>query len=489
MIEYAHDSIVVIGGDGTLAFNSPAAEWGLGFGAEENIGKDAFRLMHPDDVAAAREVFAGILGERGGIRFMEFRLRRADGTWRWFEAAGRNLLQDPDIGGVVVTYRDITDRREAAEALRRKDEQLQHARKFEALGRLAGGVAHDFNNLLTVIRGYAQMVRRQLGDAHPLRGDLDEIARATERAAEMIGQLRAFSRGQVLRPEVVELNAVVREAARTLPPLVGAGITVDVATDAGAGWVRADPAQLHRVILNLAANARDAMPSGGTLAVATAFEPGGEGGWSVLSVTDQGAGMDDVTLSHLFEPFFSTKGAGKGTGLGLATSYGIIAQSGGRIDVHSAPGRGTTFRVSLPAVEPPPTRPAVRPERVRRAAGGATILLVEDVANVRTMTRLMLAAGSYRVLEAGDAPEALRVAAAHPGRIDLLLTDIQMPGPDGIHLARELTAAAPQLRVLFMSSVVDRAAVLADSGIAGAVFVEKPFDESVLLDAVREALS
>jgi nitrogen-specific signal transduction histidine kinase/ActR/RegA family two-component response regulator len=387
---------------------------------------------------------------------------------------------------------DVTARHEL-------EDRLRQAQKMEAVGRLAGGVAHDFNNLLQVIQGHARFALEALPEPGDLREDLEAVYAASERAARLTRQLLAFSRKQILQPRELDLNAVVRGVMPMLGRLIGEDIAVVTHLAPRLGAVTADPAQLEQVLVNLAVNARDAMPEGGTLGIETADValdaaacerrdgPVAPGAYVRLAVRDTGAGMDEATRARAFEPFFTTKAPGKGTGLGLATVYGIVRQSGGCVTVSSAPGAGTTVVVELPRTSAPePARPAADAPAPGRGTG--TVLLVEDDATVRQFVRRVLEWQGYAVLEAAHGPDALRVAAEHGGRIDLVLTDVVMPGMSGRALAEALTASRPGLRVLFMSGYTDDEILRRGLGTTGVALLEKPFTAEALRDAVRREL-
>jgi two-component system cell cycle sensor histidine kinase/response regulator CckA len=389
-------------------------------------------------------------------------------------------------------------RRRAEAEVRALEEQLRHSQKLEAIGQLAGGIAHDFNNLLTVINGYCDRLLAIAGDGSPIRADLDLIQKAGRRATALTTQLLAFSRRQVLQPRVIELNAIVLDVDKMLKRVIGEQITTLTALDPELGAVHADPGQIELVILNLAINARDAMLAGGTLTIETANvevrrdAPSsfglGPGQYVSLVVRDTGHGMDDRTLSRVFEPFFTTKEVGKGTGLGLPTVYGIVKQSGGEVGVESTLGHGTTVRVFLPRVEGgvAAVPAAVVPSTVAR--GLETVLLVEDEDLVRELVREFLESAGYEVLEAHDAEDAVRLAraAAHP--IDLLVTDIVLPGMNGPDLAKRLREIVPRLRALYVSGYPGDAMFRQGAFEPGLAFLAKPFTRHVLTQRVREIL-
>jgi CheY-like chemotaxis protein len=369
---------------------------------------------------------------------------------------------------------------------------------MEAIGRLAGGVAHDFNNLLTVIRGHGDLAMRKLAGDHPMRRNLLEIGLAAERASALTHQLLAFSRKQVLQPRILDLGEVVERMSTLLQRLIGEDVELVTRRRGDLGSVRADPAQMEQVIVNLAVNARDAMPHGGVLTLELAnveldetFAHGHAGmtagPYVVFSVTDTGHGMDEDTKARIFEPFFTTKEAGKGTGLGLPTVYGIVKQSDGFIWVYSEPGQGTTFKIHLPRVDQAPERLSSRPGQAAAGQGTETVPLVEDEAPLRALLREVLESLGYRVLEAGLGPEALRIGREHRGPIHLLLTDLVMPRMTGRELADRLSCLRPDLKVLFMSGYGVGAAPRQEIP-SDAAYIEKPFAAEAMGGAIRALL-
>src|SRR6267143_1512385 len=401
-------------------------------------------------------------------------------------------IRPPEEHARLVLARDVS-------AQRQLEEQLRQSQKMEAVGQLAGGIAHDFNNLLTAILGSTQLLLHNTPAGDPRREDAEEIRHAGLRAAELTRQLLAFSRRQVLAPKVLDLNAVVANMDRMLRRLLGEDVELATSLEPAAGAVNADPGQLEQVLLNLAVNARDAMPGGGRLSIGTTRftlheehverrhrMPAGD--YVCLVVADTGVGMDETTQAHLFEPFFTTKAVGKGTGLGLATVYGIVKQSGGYIWVYSEPGHGTTVKIYLPRVpgvaEAPV--PVTEPKPVR--GGDETVLLVEDAAPVRTLARRSLEARGYRVLEAPDGPSALALSASHGGGLDILVTDVVMPGMSGRELAERLAPQRPSMKVLYTSGYTDDTMVRQGVLTAGVAFLQKPFVPDTLARKVRDVL-
>jgi PAS domain S-box-containing protein len=446
--------------------------------------------IHPDD----RSRIGDTAVTRQATEYdAEYRIVRPDGSHRWIrdrafpvkDAHGRVIR----VAGVA---EDITERREL-------EAQLHHAQKMEAVGRLAGGVAHDFNNLLTIITGYSDLLLESLEadeDARPL---VEQIRKAGERSAALTRQLLALSRKQVLAPKVIDLNTQVRETESILRRVIGEDIELTTALRAQPGRIRADPGQLDQLLLNLAVNARDAMPHGGTLTIETRditlnkndvrvhghVRPGP---YVLLVMTDSGVGMSAEIQQHLFEPFFTTKEPGKGTGLGLAVVHGFVKQSGGHIDIHSKEGVGTSVRVYLPQVEQSVTRKESAAASSLMPRGSETILLVEDEDAVRNLTSLVLRNCGYRLLEAGDGEHALRACARFDGAIDLIVTDVVMPGMSGRIVVDRLRALYPQVKVLYMSGYTDDTVVRQGIFEADVNFLQKPFTATALALKVREAL-
>ena len=472
LIENASDAVTMLSADGTSLYESPSVERVLGYPPEELLGTKTFSLLHPDDREPVARTFAAMLAGEEPMPIVA-RLRHRDGNWRTVEAIGRRRSQDGEWV-VVVNYRDVTDQRLL-------QEQLLHAQKLESIGRLAGGVAHDFNNLLTAIGGYSEFLVASFDDDDPRRADALEIVRASDRAAALTSQLLAFSRHQVLLAEILDLGDVVEELERLISGLLGDDVELSTSVTPGCR-VRADGGQIEQVITNLVLNARDAMPAGGKVELAVTCIDGEV----ELTVTDTGVGMDAETVPHIFEPFFTTKDAGKGTGLGLATVYGIVKQSGGGISVTSEPGEGSTFRIVLPlSVDDDPV-PVERLERTTERNAIEGVLVAEDEETIRSLLGEVLTRSGYKVFAAPNGDEAIRLLKQHLGEIDLLLTDVVMPGMSGPDLARAAARLSPNLRVLYTSghaSEPDEA--FEDPDVA---FIGKPFSPAELVSKVRDVL-
>jgi len=377
--------------------------------------------------------------------------------------------------------------------------QLRQSQKMEAVGRLAGGVAHDFNNLLMVIKGHTELLLGALTPGDSIARKIEQIDRSADRATTLTRQLLAFSRLQVLQPQIINLNSVVEEMGKLLPRLIGEDIELILRPDQKLGTIRADASQMEQVIMNLAVNSRDAMPTGGKLLIGTRncdldqsytashplMKPGS---YVLLDVTDTGTGMDEETQAHIFEPFFTTKEKGKGTGLGLATVYGIVKQSGGFIWVYSELGKGTSFKIYLPRVNEAEVHIGAPKPVAELPVGTETVLLTEDEQDVREIAREFLESGGYKVIEAKNGREAITIAAEHRGKIDLLVTDMVMPGMTGQELAVHLQQEHPGVSVVFMSGYSEHAATEMANADPSVRLLTKPFSRSAILRTVREIL-
>jgi PAS domain S-box-containing protein len=456
-------------------------------------------FVHADDRAAVRDLVAGALDRREAYE-VEHRVVRPDGSLRWVRQKADFIPGvDGRPGRMVGTVQDITERHEL-------EGQLRQSQKMEAVGRLAGGIAHDLNNALTAIAGYAELALGAIPAEHAARTDIEEIRRAAERAGSVTRQLLAFSRKQLFEPRLVDLNDLVGSLGRLLERLLGADIAIETSMAPDLPAIVGDPGQLEQAIINLSVNARDAMPSGGRITLATSFDtvdeeysrshmPMQPGRYVTLRVSDTGTGMSRETLTHIFEPFFTTKDPGKGTGLGLTMVYATIKQVGGFLFVESEIGRGTTFHIHfppapMPAVAAEPARStAGAPETTRGPApgGGETLLVVEDEPAVRSLVAAALGRDGFQLLLASSADEALALARQQLGAIDLLLTDAIMPGKSGIDLANALVAERPDLPVILMSGYTEQ--TLDMTGLSRPVsLLQKPFTPRELRQRVRDVL-
>ena len=492
VVEDAPYGIYRTNGEGQLFRVNPALQKILGYDDSAELLKANLELQIFRSAMEYRRLFE-LLNRVDDFKDVEAEWKRKDGTPITVLCSGRRIARSDEQPVYFEMFvEDITEKRIL-------ERQLRMTSKMEAVGRLSGGIAHDFNNLLGVIIGYSQVLKRALGPENPLTEHADEIEKAGDRAAALTRQLLAFSRQQILTPTVLNLNDLVLDMQKMLPRLIREDITVSIALDEELGSVRADRNQIEQVILNLAVNARDAMSAGGRLRIDTKnvrldelyarSHPGAKPGEYVcLSVTDSGTGMDPETIAHIFEPFFTTKELGKGTGLGLATVYGIVKQSGGYVWVDSELGKGAAFQVFLPRVAQIADLQAVRPYLDENLRGSETILLVEDAAPLRKLAVSFLSSHGFEVLSAPDAEEALKIAAAHAGAIQLLVTDVVMPGQNGRVLAERLVASYPKIKVLYISGYND--SFIAGHGILdpGSILLNKPFTEEALIHKVREVL-
>ncbi|HYJ48007.1 MAG TPA: ATP-binding protein, partial [Pyrinomonadaceae bacterium] len=490
--EQTADSVVITNAQGIIEYVNPAFERVTGYTEEEVLGNNS-RIIKSGKVEETiyEEMWETIL--RGDVWAGNLLNRKKDGTL--FE---EHVTISPVRDGAGAITNFIAVKQDVTRETRLED-QLRQSQKMEAVGRLAGGVAHDFNNLLTAITGYSDLTLRKLNQNDPLRRNLEEVKKASERASGLTRQLLAFSRKQIMQTKVLDLNAVISDMNKMLPRLIGEDIKIAIDTSADLGRVKADPGQIEQVILNLVVNARDAMSDGGTLTIRTSNANVDErlarsyptvqpGRYVLLEVSDTGCGMDAMTQQHIFEPFFTTKEIGKGTGLGLSTVFGIVKQSGGNIAVCSEVGRGTTFNVYLPRVDECADSLEAPPFNAQIMGGSETVLLVEDDDLVRGIARTTLEMCGYKVLEAANGGEALLISRDNDCNIALLLTDLVMPRMNGRTLAREICSLCPEIKVLFMSGYTDD--VIAPHGISEErlAFIHKPFSPEALSQKVREVL-
>ena len=491
LVENSSDALLLIDVEGRVTYLTPSSERHLGWKREQMINRSIFDFVHPDDRDLVGHRMAEAIEHPLRPISQEVRFQHADGEWRIMEGVGVNRLGDPSVGAIVVNVRDVTDRR-------RLEDQLRQSQKMEAVGQLAGGVAHDFNNLLTAILGYCSLMLDEVPQEDPLRPDLMEIQAAGERAAALTRQLLAFSRRQMLQPQVVDINTLIRQLEKLLRRLISEDVELVTSLAGDLPPVRVDPASIEQILVNLAVNARDAMPVGGRLTFETQSVEIDEayalkhvamhsGTYVMLAIGDTGRGMDAATRARVFEPFFTTKEQGRGSGLGLATVYGIVKQSGGFIWVYSEVGHGTVFKVYLP---PAKTRAIPRPSEMRpreSAHGWETVLLVEDEDAVRALAREVLRRHGYIVLEARHGVDALRIAERHPDTIHLMVTDVVMPHMSGRELAERLSTVRPHMKVLFMSGYTDHALMHRELA-PGSAFLQKPFTPEVFARKVRHVL-
>ena len=453
-------------------------------------------LITEEDQGRVRAAIDGVVWGDEQNYAIEHRVSWPDGSVHWLECKGQVYrAANGTPTRMAGTVADISARKQAEVALRESEEQLRQSQKMEAIGRLAGGVAHDFNNLLTAIGGYSSLALLEFPLDDPRREYLEEIQRASERGASLTKQLLAAGRKQVLAPRLLDLNALVDDLTSLLRRVIGEDVELEWERGSAPAVVLADAGQLEQIIMNLAVNSRDAMPHGGTLSIASSNVQVADGdprapagSYVVLSVTDSGQGMDEATLARMFEPFFTTKEPGKGTGLGLSTVYGIVQQLSGEIRARSALGRGTQFEIYLP--EQDRGLLSVRPQSIAPAARGGkeTVLLVEDESQVRKLIFEVLRARGYQVLAAKDGLEAIPLQEQYAERIDLLITDVVMPGMSGRELAEHVVATRPELKVLFISGYTDDAVLRLGKSGPGTSFLQKPFALDALLQRVRALL-
>lgn len=501
LLDTLTEGIVACDADGKLTlFNSAMREayglepatvaperWAEHYGIFSPDGK---AKLEPNQVP----LYRALQGE--SLRDVEIALGPTGGPFRNFLVSGQPIIDDKHRKlGAVVALHDVSKNKSL-------EFQLAQSQKMEAIGTLAGGIAHDFNNLLTAILGYSDLLKGQIGNDSLLLENVEEIRKAGERAASLTRQLLAFSRRQVIEPKVVDLNAIVADMDRMLRRLIGEDVNLSSVMQPDLGRAKVDPGQIEQVVMNLAVNARDAMPGGGRLTIETgnqdfdeeyarAHIPARPGRYVMLAVSDTGAGMDEQTRARIFEPFFTTKESGKGTGLGLSTVYGIVKQSGGFIWVYSEPGQGTTFKIYFPRVDEPVAKrvSAATPEEPKDSRGAETLLLVEDEKAVRKIARIVLERAGYRVLEAVDGSEAVNVARNFEGEIHLLLSDSVMPGLPVRELIASFSALRPKASLLLMSGYTSEAVTRTGLFESGIPFLQKPFSAQTLTEKVKNVLN
>jgi PAS domain S-box-containing protein len=489
-IEQSAEAVVITDTHGSIEYVNPAFTRITGYSREEALGQNPRILKSgKHDLAFYQQLWATIL--KGEIWHGEIINRRKDGSLYTAEMGIAPVRSTRgEVTHYIATKEDVTKRRSM-------EAQLRQVLKMEAIGQLAGGVAHDFNNLLTIISGYGQLLQEHLSSGD--LGYVEEILKASDRATALTRQLLAFSRRQILAPQVLDLNSVVANLEKMLRRLIGENIELTTVQQSGLGRVKADPGQVEQVIINLAVNARDAMPEGGKLTIETAnVDLDGTyarrhagvlpGPYVMVAVSDTGIGMNAETLAHMFEPFFTTKEKGKGTGLGLATVYGIVKQSVGYTAVYSEPGHGSTFKVYLPRVEEAVTEAPSGSRNPELVKGSETVLVAEDEEGVRSLVCETLESLGYKVLEAREPGEALTIVEQYTEPIHLLLTDVVMPHMSGKELANRLATTRPEAKVLYMSGYTDNAVFIHGVLESGRFFLQKPFAPGALLRKVREVL-
>ncbi len=495
----ANEIIYTLSPDGVFTFVSPAWTRFLGHPVEEVEGSHFAPFVHPDDVPACKAFLDKVMSTGLPQEGVTYRVKHRDGTWRWHTSVGSAVA---GAGGRPAYYvgiaQDITWKKRAEEEKANLEEKLFQAQKMESIGRLAGGVAHDFNNMLNVILGYAELIRLETPSRDKLLQHIEEIERAAGQARDVTRQLLAFSRKQVISPVPLDVNDVIGENRETLARLIGEDVDLRFFPGAGLWRVRLDPSQLNQIVYNLAINAHDAMPDGGRLTIETAnasldetycrdhpgFNPGD---YVRLTVSDDGVGMDRETMSHLFEPFFTTKEVGKGTGLGMATVYGIVKQNGGFLNVYSEPGKGTSLHIYFRKDTDAPPPPA-KPVETETPAGEGLVMVVEDDDLVRSITTVELEKLGYRVVSLKSPEEALSLCGRDGPAFKLLITDVIMPGMNGIELKNRMSALRPGTKVLFMSGYT--ADAIGHHGVLEKKlhFLQKPFSLNELAKKVREAI-
>jgi hypothetical protein len=495
LLESASQAIIAVDRAGRIVLANRRADEIFGYSREELLGA-RIEMLLPVSLSSRhvhdRDQYFAHPHVRPMGSGIDLAARRKDGAEFPVEVS-LSYVEAEDGMYAIAFVSDISQRK-------RLEEQLLHAQKMEAVGRLAGGVAHDFNNMLTVIAGYNRMILDELSPLDPLRGYAEEVLKAADRAGALTNQLLAFSRRQIMRPRVISVNSVLTQTEKMLHRLIGEDVDLVMRLGAGTGNIKADPLHVEQAVVNLAVNARDAMPLGGRLTIETGnvhldqnyarthmgVHPGE---FVLIAVSDNGHGMDAETRRRIFEPFFTTKEKGKGTGLGLATVYGMIKQAGGDIWVYSEPGQGSTFKLYFPRVAEPATDSPDGDLSVANRSGGETILVVEDEKAVRDLTVRMLEHLGYAILTASGGDEALEITRTHQGTIHLLLTDVVMPGMSGRHLADHLLQQRPGTKVLFLSGYTENTVVHHGVLDAGVNFLPKPFSRESLAKKLREVLA
>jgi PAS domain S-box-containing protein len=486
LLLHSADIVSLLDAEGRLLFNSAAAERISGFSVDDLEGVDTFQFIHPEDQPAVAEAYQQVLARPGAVMTVQYRYRTKAGGWTWMEAVASNRLDDPEVRGVVANSRDISERKRAEEERDRLEAQLVHRQRLESLGTLAGGIAHDFNNLLSGLSAHVELAAAASTEPE-VRAELDEARAVLVRAAAITRQLLGLARRQAASPVTFDLAEALARLGPLLQRLLGGRVGVELARPPGPLWVRLDPAQLEQVVVNLATNARDAMPDGGRLRLeARAVPPeAGEAAAAValLEVADDGCGIAPEHLPRVLEPFFTTKEVGRGTGLGLSVTHGIVTQAGGTIRLDSRPGEGTTVRIRLPLAAPPAAADAAAGRRAvaTRARPGERVLLADDDDQVRRATGRMLRWLGWDVDEARDGEEAVEAVRAAPGAHAAAVLDLRMPRLGGLEAAERLAELAPDLPMVLVTGYAE--------GVEGRDDVlVKPYDAATLGERLREAI-
>jgi PAS domain S-box-containing protein len=497
MIDLSPDMTIVSNGEGLSEFISSQIEKVTGYSVDDFIGKGFPDIIHPDDMGIVQEKFQSVLVGTT-INDLEYRIVDPDGEVRWMLHSAVPVLTDGENSQIYNTVRNITDRKRAEQEKTKLEDQFHQAQKMESVGRLAGGVAHDFNNLLTAIIGYSEMIESSLDSNDPLSGDVKGVLEAAYSATQLTAQLLAFSRKQTIDPKVIDIKKTVERSQKMLKRLIEEDIDLKFVSEKDLWKTKVDPGQLDQILVNLAVNARDAMPDGGRLTIETANVAFDEeycnihpttkpGDFVMLAVSDNGTGMEKEVQDNIFEPFFTTKAKGEGTGLGLSTVYGIVKQHGGFIYAYSEPGEGSSFKIYLPRIDEE-VQEIATPTTETLVTGTETVLLVEDNDLVRRLAKRILVRNGYRILESDSGSSGYLKCKKYEGDIHLLLTDVVMPGMNGNELYEQVASMKPGIKVLYMSGYTDDA--IAHRGVLeeGVVFIQKPFKADNLLRNVREVL-
>jgi PAS domain S-box-containing protein len=495
LVRQSSDAVVVVDDERLVRFASFASQGVLGVPSEKIVGTDLLEMAHPDDKAEVGAFFDKLILNPNVTETVHWRLVARDGSVRHLETAGSNLLKEPEIEGIVLNTRDVSERIQL-------EDQLHRVARMEAVGRLAGSVAHDFNNLLAVVLTNADLAASELEDRNtpptdPVSQDIDEIRRAAARGATLTNRLLAFSRTEVVKPKAVPVGELIKDAVVMLQPTVGATVKVVTSVSPGCGSIKVNPDDFIQALINLGTNSRDAMPEGGTLSIsaeparvedrlAGSYLEVPPGRYVCVSVSDTGAGMDEATRRRAFEPFFTTKERTKGTGLGLASVFSMVKTSKGGITLSTAPGRGTAVGLWMPAAEAEEGQEPRQPHAPVQA--NETILVVEDEEPLRRAMERILRAAGYRVFLAGGADEARAIFDRSPEAVDLVVTDIIMPGKNGAKMAADLRKRKPGQKVLFISGFAGDQLDVEGLGNLGLRLLRKPYDTAQLISAVRDVL-